>query len=65
MTGDDDIVSLEHTVELYRGIPDAELAIVPRATHLLLMEKPELCTRIVGEFLAGEPAPTFMPMRRV
>ncbi|MEJ3655624.1 alpha/beta hydrolase [Actinomycetes bacterium KLBMP 9759] len=64
MSGDDDIVTLEHTIELYRGLPDAELAVVPRATHLLMFEKPALCAGIVGDFLTGDSAPTFMPIRR-
>jgi pimeloyl-ACP methyl ester carboxylesterase len=29
LAGDDDVVSLEHTIELFRAILDAELAIVP------------------------------------
>jgi len=37
MAGDDDAVAAEHTLQLYRGIPDAELAVVPgnlsRAHH--------------------------------
>jgi hypothetical protein len=45
-------------------VPDAELAVVPGTSHLLLHEKPELCTRIVADFLTGEPAPTFLPIRR-
>ncbi len=65
MAGDDDIVTLEHTLALYRGLPNAELAIVPAASHLLLLEKPELCTRLVTDFLTTDPAPTMMPIRRV
>jgi pimeloyl-ACP methyl ester carboxylesterase len=64
MVGDDDIVTLEHTLALYRGLRDAELAIVPAASHLLLLEKPELCTRLVTDFLTTDPAPTMMPIRR-
>ncbi|MCG5220378.1 alpha/beta fold hydrolase [Streptosporangium sp. KLBMP 9127] len=64
MAADDDIVTLEHTLALYRGLPDAQLAIVPGTSHLLLHEKPELCTRLVTDFLADPPAPTWMPIRR-
>ena len=64
MVGDDDIVTLEHTLALYRGLPNAELAVVPAASHLLLFEKPELCTRLVSEFLTTDPKPTLMPIRR-
>lgn len=64
LAGDDDLVTLEHTLELYRGIPRAELAIVPCTSHLLLFERPELCTRIVAEFLEQDPPPSLMPLRR-
>jgi len=64
MVGDDDLVSLEHTLLLYRSVPNAQLAVVPSASHLLLFEKPALCTRLVEEFLTTEPQPTLMPIRR-
>lgn len=55
VSADDDIVSLEPTVELYQALPDAALAIVPNASHLLLHEHPDELTRMVGEFLAEDP----------
>jgi pimeloyl-ACP methyl ester carboxylesterase len=64
MAGDDDIVTLEHTIELYRGLPNAQLVIVPGTSHLLLFEKPELCARLVTDFLTTDAAPTMMPIRR-
>jgi pimeloyl-ACP methyl ester carboxylesterase len=64
MTGDDDIVHLEHTVALYRAVRDSELAVVPGTSHVLLHEKPELCTWLVSDFLTGEPEPTLVPIRR-
>lgn len=64
MVGDDDIVTLEHTLALYRGLRNAQLAIVPAASHLLLLEKPELCTRLVTDFLTTDSTATMMPIRR-
>lgn len=64
MAADDDIVSLEHTLAMYRALPDAQLAIVPGTSHLLLHEQPELCTRIVSDFLRAGPLITWMPIRR-
>jgi pimeloyl-ACP methyl ester carboxylesterase len=64
MLGDDDLVSLEHSVLLYRGLPNAQLAVIPSASHLLLHEKPALCTHLVEEFLTTDPLPTLMPIRR-
>jgi pimeloyl-ACP methyl ester carboxylesterase len=64
LVGDDDMVTLEHTVALYRGLADAELAVVPAATHLLLFEKPQVCAALVADFLTTDRAPTMMPIRR-
>jgi pimeloyl-ACP methyl ester carboxylesterase len=64
MLGDDDEVILEHAIAMYRGIPDAELAVVPGTSHGLLHEKPELCNAMLVEFLTRDPVPTFAPIRR-
>ena len=64
MAGDDDMISAEHTLRLYRGITDCELAVVPGTSHALIIEKPDLCNRIILDFLTTDPVPTFMPMRR-
>ena len=62
LVGDDDDVPLEHTIELYRAIPNSELAVVPGTSHFHFMEKPSLVNRIVLDFLdddAGTPSPGF------
>jgi pimeloyl-ACP methyl ester carboxylesterase len=64
MAGDDDEVALEHAVAMYRGIPDAELAIVPGTSHGLLVEKPALCNGMMIDFLTTDPVPTIAPIRR-
>jgi pimeloyl-ACP methyl ester carboxylesterase len=64
LVGDDDIVPLEHTLELYRTIPNSELAVVPGTSHAHFMEKPSLVNRIVLDFLDNDPVPTMMPVRR-
>ncbi|HEX4256513.1 MAG TPA: alpha/beta hydrolase [Streptosporangiaceae bacterium] len=64
MVADDDEVRLEHALELYRSLPDAELAVVPGTSHGLLVEKPALCNLLITEFLARDPVPTFAPIRR-
>jgi pimeloyl-ACP methyl ester carboxylesterase len=56
MAGDHDEVRLEHAIAFYRGIPGAELAIVPGSSHWLLAEKPDLCSRILIDFLTLDPA---------
>jgi pimeloyl-ACP methyl ester carboxylesterase len=64
MVADDDIVSLEHTLAMYRALPAGQLAVIPGTSHLLLHEKPEQCTRLVADFLTQDGAPTRMPIRR-
>ena len=64
MVGDDDEVKLEHAIEMYRSIPACELAVVPGTSHGLLVEKPELCNRMIIDFLSTDPVPTIAPIRR-
>jgi pimeloyl-ACP methyl ester carboxylesterase len=64
LVGDDDFITLEHTIELYRAIPNSELAVVPGTSHAHFMEKPSLVNRLVLEFLDNDPVPTMMPVRR-
>ena len=64
MVGDDDEVTLEHAVDFYRAVPNAELAVVPGTSHGLLVEKPDLCNKIMVDFLSLEPVQTFAPIRR-
>ena len=64
MAGDDDIITLEHTLALYRGIQRSELAIVPGTSHFLLQEKPDLCNEVIVQFLTAAPVATIAPVRR-
>jgi pimeloyl-ACP methyl ester carboxylesterase len=64
LVGDDDEVRLEHTLELYGLLPDGELAVVPRATHALVVEKPDLVARLVRDFHRPDKTNGFAPYRR-
>jgi pimeloyl-ACP methyl ester carboxylesterase len=64
MIGDDDEVTLEHAVAMYRALPNAELAVVPGTSHGLLHENPALCNTTIVEFLTRDPSPTIAPIRR-
>jgi pimeloyl-ACP methyl ester carboxylesterase len=64
LAADDDLQSLEHTIELFDAIPGAELAIVPGTSHLLTMEKADAVNRLILDFIRNDPAPTRMPLRR-
>jgi pimeloyl-ACP methyl ester carboxylesterase len=56
MVGDDeDEIPIEHTLAFRAGLSGSQLAIVPGTGHGLLMEKPDLCNRIIIGFLT-EPA---------
>ncbi len=66
LVGDDDLIELAHTCSLYESIPDAQLAVVPGASHALPAEQPAETARIVERFLsAALPPQTWMPSRRV
>jgi pimeloyl-ACP methyl ester carboxylesterase len=65
LVGDDDLITLAHTAELYESLPAGQLAVVPSASHALPMERPDETARIILHFLEGELAPaTMMPIRR-
>jgi pimeloyl-ACP methyl ester carboxylesterase len=64
MLADDDEVTLEHATEMYRSIPNAELAIIPGTSHGLLHEKPGVCNAVIVEFLTHDPVSTIAPVRR-
>ncbi|MEV0206945.1 alpha/beta hydrolase [Streptomyces sp. NPDC050788] len=64
VAGDDDMMTLEHTVDLYRAVPDAQLAVVPGTSHAVPLEKPELLNTLILDFLTKDAAPTMFPVRR-
>lgn len=58
MIADQDMVAVEHAEAMQSALPDAELTVVPDATHGLPMEKPEVVAERVREFLRprqGDP----------
>ncbi|MEX5295572.1 alpha/beta fold hydrolase [Kocuria sp. CPCC 205268] len=64
LLGDDDEVRLEHAVAMYRALPRGELAVVPHASHGVLVEKPGLCARLITDFHAPDTPETLAPLRR-
>lgn len=62
MQGDDDCVRIEHTAEVARAIPDAQVAVVPGTSHGLPLEKPGLVNSLLLDFLADPQPPKFMPL---
>ncbi len=51
MDGDRDSTPLEHTLDMFRSIKDAQLCIIPGTTHFLLSEKPETANKAILDFL--------------
>lgn len=65
MAGDDDVIPLSHTATFFEALPEAQLAIVPGASHGLVMEHPDEVTGLIERFLASPVPPiTLMPHRR-
>jgi pimeloyl-ACP methyl ester carboxylesterase len=55
MIGDDDNeIHMAHTLALREGLPKSQLAVVPGTGHGLFADKPELCNRLVVEFLTED-----------
>jgi pimeloyl-ACP methyl ester carboxylesterase len=54
--GDRDVLRVEHAVEMYRLIPQAQLAVFPGGDHFLLMTKPEIVLAPVAAFLGAPEA---------
>ncbi|MDP9274505.1 MAG: alpha/beta hydrolase [Chloroflexota bacterium] len=65
MVGDDDMATFAHTASLYESLPQGQLAVVPGASHAVVIEKPELVGRLIVDFLRAPRTPeTYFPVRR-
>jgi pimeloyl-ACP methyl ester carboxylesterase len=53
VVGDRDLISLEHATEMYRSMPNAQLSVMPGASHALIFEKPAQTAQLILEFLEG------------
>ena len=51
INGDHEDTTLEHVLDLYDAIPNAQLFVVPDATHYALLEKPDLLNGVIMTFL--------------
>ena len=50
LTGDDEPFSNHHTIELYEAISNARLAIVPRTSHFVVKERPQIVQALIRDF---------------
>jgi len=65
MLSDDDEIKLEHAISFYRALPKGELAVVPGTSHGFLVEKSDLCNKIMLDFLTLDPIETYAPIHRL
>jgi pimeloyl-ACP methyl ester carboxylesterase len=65
LASDDDFWPTGHTIDLYDALPDAQLAIVPNSSHMLVFEQPDLVAQLLTAFFdhPGRAA-TLRPNRR-
>jgi pimeloyl-ACP methyl ester carboxylesterase len=53
IVGDNDCCTLEHTIELYRSVPNSQLCIVPGASHTVPLVRPAVVNEAILTFLAS------------
>jgi pimeloyl-ACP methyl ester carboxylesterase len=49
--GDRDVITLEHTLEIYRALPNAELCILPGTGHSTFSDRPDWLNPIIERFI--------------
>lgn len=52
MAGDHDLIRLSHTLQIFEALPNAQLAILPGATHAVPYDDPATFNAIVERFLS-------------
>jgi len=53
IAGDEDVIKLEHILEIYQNIPKAQLFIMPGATHFMIRSEHELLNQMANRFLSN------------
>jgi pimeloyl-ACP methyl ester carboxylesterase len=51
MSGDRDVIRLEHSIKIFNNIPNSNFFVMPGATHSGSAEKPELFNLVLSDFL--------------
>jgi pimeloyl-ACP methyl ester carboxylesterase len=54
VSGDRDAIRLEHTLQLYHALPDAQLCVLPGTDHATFSKRSEWLNPIISAFLAGQ-----------
>ncbi len=65
LAGDDDMFPVANTVSMFNALPNAQLAILPGTSHLVVFEQPALVAELILTFFATDgKRQTLAPMRR-
>ena len=51
ISGDRDAITLEHTLQIYQTLPNAELCVLPGTDHSTFAGRPEWLNPIISDFL--------------
>lgn len=51
LSGDHDLIRLQHTIALFEALPNAELAVFPNSTHMVPYDDPKMFNATVERFL--------------
>jgi pimeloyl-ACP methyl ester carboxylesterase len=51
LIGDKDSAPLKGAIDMYEGIKHSRLAVIPSSGHYSLLEKPDICDAVIGDFL--------------
>jgi pimeloyl-ACP methyl ester carboxylesterase len=54
MAGDQDVIRLEHTISIFRDLPEARLLIVPKSPHNTLREHADWLNPLIASFYAED-----------
>jgi len=52
LAGDHDVIKLDHTLQIYRALPHAQLSVLPDTGHATFTQRPEWINPMVLRFLA-------------
>jgi pimeloyl-ACP methyl ester carboxylesterase len=55
MMAETDVPTVEHAAAMTRSIPDAHLAVIPGADHMVMFQKPHVVNTLFLDFFADEP----------
>ena len=51
ISGDQDAITLEHTLKIFHALPDAELCVLPGTDHATFSGRAEWLNPIISDFL--------------